>query len=160
MVPSQWIQPGRGTHTHTTWRVKAGISDSYFVSCDPRCHIHPGPGLPASTTAPWRLTVCAPVRAGSSAWPHLSRTEPPRLLKVSWNLDGHLCGTQTRTDKGWTQRVGSSQAHPEHSWRRANRPCKKIWQLEPLFLVFFLKSIIRNFQYRNNPSKPFKSVVV
>lgn len=55
---------------------------------------------------------------------------------------------------------GRQQARPEHSWRRGNRPWKKIWQLEPLFLVLFLKSIIRNFQYRNNPSKPFKSFVV
>lgn len=97
---SGFSQEGARTHTPPTWRVKAGISDSYFVSCDPRCHIHPGPGLPASTTAPWCLTVCAAVRARSSAWPHLSRTEPPWLLKVSWGLDGHLCGTQTRTDKG------------------------------------------------------------
>lgn len=39
-------------HTPPTRRVKAGISDS-FVSRDPRGHVHPGPGLPASTTAAW-----------------------------------------------------------------------------------------------------------
>ena len=53
LVPSQWIQPGRGTHTPHTRRVKEGISDSCFVSCDPRGHVYPGPGLPASTTAAW-----------------------------------------------------------------------------------------------------------
>lgn len=46
--------------------------------------------------------------------------------------------------------------YPEHRWRTASKPWRETWQLEPLFLVFFLKSIIRNFQYRNNPSKPLK----
>lgn len=44
LVPSQWIQPGRGTHTPHTRRVKAGISDSCFVSRDPRGHVYPAPG--------------------------------------------------------------------------------------------------------------------
>lgn len=59
---------------------------------------------------------------------------------------GNLC---------WAWWVRSSLDHLEHSWRRGNKR-QKTWQLEPLFLVFFLKSIIRNFRYRNSPSKPLE----
>lgn len=74
-----------------------------------------------------------------------------------WCVENRLGTCAAPEDTSWTN---SQRARdPEHRGSRANRPWKELWQLEPLFLVFFLKSIIRNFQYRNNPSKPFKSLL-
>lgn len=68
LVQNQWIQPGKGT-SPGEWRQP--ISDSCFVSSDPRHHVyaHPGPGLPASAAA-------AQLQAGpaSTAYQAVSRS--------------------------------------------------------------------------------------
>lgn len=76
---------------------------------------------------------------------------------MSLGLKRHLCRTRTRTRAG--HNGGKKAGPPRAQLEERKQTLKKIWQLEPLFLVLFLKSIIRNFQYRNNPSKPFKSFV-
>lgn len=68
------------------------------------------------------------VRRGSSTWTHLSRTEPPWLLKVSPGLDGHLCGTQqTRAGpNGWVaarptrSTAGGEQTDPARKFGSLN----------------------------------------